>query len=103
VLLLIQSERPALARQLAMEVINCKFHWWTLRFYLPGLTLAQMWERYFKENFETVRQYDIKKSCLAKHMESTMIFTASWHEVKHIIRINGRICGLHWRPELVAI
>jgi hypothetical protein len=64
VLLLIQSERPALARQLAIEVINCKFNWWPLKSYLPGLTLAQMWKRYFKENFETVRQHNCKKTCL---------------------------------------
>jgi hypothetical protein len=42
VLLLIQSERPALAHQLAVEVINCKLHWWILRSYFAGLTLAQM-------------------------------------------------------------
>jgi hypothetical protein len=42
VLLLIQSERPALARQLATEVISCKFHWWPLRSYFTKLTLAQM-------------------------------------------------------------
>jgi hypothetical protein len=55
VLLLIQNKKPALARRLAIEVINCKLNWWPLRSYLPGLTLAQMWEKYFKENFETVR------------------------------------------------
>jgi hypothetical protein len=41
VLVLLQSERPALARQL-VEVVNCKLHWWPLRPYLTGLTLAQM-------------------------------------------------------------
>jgi hypothetical protein len=92
VLLLIQFERPALARQLAVEVVNCKLHWWPLRSYLSGLTLAQMWERYFRENFGIIRQHDIKKTCLAKHMESTMIITASWHEVKHaLVSVNSYI------------
>jgi hypothetical protein len=51
VLVLLQSERPALARQLAVQVVNCKLHWWPLRSYLKSLTLAQMWERYYTENF----------------------------------------------------
>jgi hypothetical protein len=42
VLVLMQSERPTLARQLAIEVINCKFNWWPIKSYLRGLTLAQM-------------------------------------------------------------
>jgi hypothetical protein len=42
VLLMIQKERPALARQLAVEIVNCKLHWWPLRSYLAGLTLAQI-------------------------------------------------------------
>jgi hypothetical protein len=45
VLLLIQSERPALAHQLAIQVVNCKLHWWLLRSYFASLTLIQMWER----------------------------------------------------------
>jgi hypothetical protein len=73
VLLLIQFERLVLAHQLAMEVVNCKFHWWTLRSYFVGLTLAQMWEKYFKENFATIRQHDCKKTCLERQMESTMV------------------------------
>jgi hypothetical protein len=36
VLVLLQSERPALARQLVVEVINCKLHWWPLRSYIVG-------------------------------------------------------------------
>jgi hypothetical protein len=81
-LLLIQSEKPTLACKLVIEVINCKFNWWPLRSYLPGFTLSQMWEKCLKENFETVRQHDCKKTCLEKQMESTMIILASggWHE-----------------------
>jgi hypothetical protein len=92
VLLLIQSERPALARQLAVEIINCKFHWWPLRSYIADLTLAQMWERYYKKNIGIVRQHDVKKTCLAKHMESTLVITASWHEIKHaLISVNSYV------------
>jgi hypothetical protein len=92
VLLLIQSEIPALARQLEVEVINCKLHWWPLRSYFVGLTLAQMWGKYFKENFATVRQHDCKKTCLERHMESTMIITAGWHETKHaMVSVNTYI------------
>jgi hypothetical protein len=92
VLLLIQKERPALAHQLSMEVINCKLNWWPLRSFLSGFTLAQMWEKYFKENFETIRQHDCKKTCLERQMESTMIITAGWHEIKHaLISINTYI------------
>jgi hypothetical protein len=69
VLLLIQSERPSLAHQLAVEVVNYKLHWWCLRSYFAGLTLAQMLERYYTENFGIVRQHDVKKTCLAKQME----------------------------------
>jgi hypothetical protein len=52
VLVLFQSERPALARQLAMQVVNCKLHWWPIKSYLRGLTLAQMWERYYRKILE---------------------------------------------------
>jgi hypothetical protein len=90
VLLLIQSERLALARQLAIQVINYKLNWWPIRSYLKGLTLAQMWERYYTENFGIMRQHDIKKTCLARHMESTMIITAGWHETKHaLVSVNN--------------
>jgi hypothetical protein len=46
-----------------------------------------MWEKYFKENFETVRQHDCRKTCLERQMESTMIILASggWHETKHAL------------------
>jgi hypothetical protein len=91
VLLLRQKERLALARQLAIEVINSKLNWWTLRSFLPGLTLAQMWEKYFKENFETIRQHDCKNTCVERQMESTMIILASggWYETKHaLISVN---------------
>jgi hypothetical protein len=49
VLLLIQSERPALARQLEVEVVTCKLHWWFLRSYLRGLTLAQMGKIFYRK------------------------------------------------------
>jgi hypothetical protein len=55
VLVLLQSERPALAHQLALQVVNCKLHWWFIRSYLRGLTLAQMWERYFTKKFGILR------------------------------------------------
>jgi hypothetical protein len=75
-----------------VEVVNCKLHWWPLRSYLRGLTLAQMWERYYTENFGILRQHDIKKICLAKHMESTMVITFSWHETKHaLVSVNSYI------------
>jgi hypothetical protein len=66
VLILLQSERLALARQLVVEVVTCKLHWWPIRSYLRGLTLAQMWERYYTENFEIIKQNDIKKTCFEK-------------------------------------
>jgi hypothetical protein len=92
VLVLLQFERPALARQLAVEIVNCKLHWWTLRSYLRGLTLAQMWEKYFTENLKILRQYDIKKTCLEKQIESTLIITSIWHETKHaLISVNSYI------------
>jgi hypothetical protein len=47
VLLLIQNERPALARQLVMEVINCKLNWWPSRSYLPGLTVGKIFQGKF--------------------------------------------------------
>jgi hypothetical protein len=59
VLFLLQSERPALTCQLVIQVANCKLHWWPLRSYLRGLTLAQMWERYCTEIFGILRQHDI--------------------------------------------
>jgi hypothetical protein len=69
-----------------------------------------MWERYFKEKFETVRQHDCKKTCLEKHMELTMIITADWHEAKHAlvsvntyINVSLELMRLHWRSQLVAI
>jgi hypothetical protein len=97
VLFLIQFERPALARQLAMEIINCKLYWWPLRSYFVNLTLAQMWERYYTENIGITRQHDVKKTCLAKHMESTIIITANWHETKHaLISVNSYQCPTHF-------
>jgi hypothetical protein len=78
-LVLLQFERPALARQLAVEVVTYKLHWWPIRSYLKDLTLAQMWERYYKENnFGLIRQHDTKKT------ESKMIILSSWHETKHV-------------------
>jgi hypothetical protein len=81
-----------LARQLAIQVVNCKLHWWPLRSYLAGLTLAQMWERYYTEKFGIVRQHYIKKTCLEKQIESIMIITAGWHEIKHaLVSVNSYI------------
>jgi hypothetical protein len=85
VLVLLQSERLALARQLALEVRACKLYWWPIRSYLKDLTLAQMWEKYYKENFGLIRKHDIKKTCLEKQIESTMIILSSWHEAKHAL------------------
>jgi hypothetical protein len=42
VLILLQSERLTLARQLTVEVVACKLHWWHIRSYLRGLTLTQI-------------------------------------------------------------
>jgi hypothetical protein len=57
-----------------------------------GLTLAQMWERYYTENFGTIRQHDIKKTCFKKQIELIMIITYSWHEVKHpLVSVNTYI------------
>jgi hypothetical protein len=36
VLVLLQSKRPALACQLAVEVVACKLQWWPIRSYLRG-------------------------------------------------------------------
>jgi hypothetical protein len=92
VLILLQSERPALARQLPVEVRACKLHWWPIRSYLKDLTLAQMWERYYKENFGLIRQCNIKKTCLEKQIESTMVISSSWHEIKHtLVSVNTYI------------
>jgi hypothetical protein len=44
-----------------------------------------MLERYYKENIRIVRQHDVKKTCLAKHMESILVITFSCHEVKHAL------------------
>jgi hypothetical protein len=39
-----------------------------------------------------MRQHDIKKTCLEKQIESTMVITSSWHEVKHaLVSINTYI------------
>jgi hypothetical protein len=77
---------------LAIQVANCKLYWWPLRSYLRGLTLAQMWERYYTENFGILSQHDIKKTCLEKQIESTMIITAGWHETKHaLVSVNSYI------------
>jgi hypothetical protein len=51
-----------------------------------------MWEKYFKENFATIRQHDVKKIFLAKQMESTMVITAGSHETKHaLVSVNSYI------------
>jgi hypothetical protein len=51
-----------------------------------------MWERYYTENFGIIRKYDIKKTCLEKQIESTMVITSSWHEVKHaLVSVNTYI------------
>jgi hypothetical protein len=51
-----------------------------------------MLERYYTENFGILRQHDIKKTCLEKQIESTMIITAGWHETKHaLVSVNSYI------------
>jgi hypothetical protein len=51
-----------------------------------------MWERYYTENFGIMRQHDIRKTCLEKQIESTMVITSSWHEVKHaLVSVNTYI------------
>jgi hypothetical protein len=51
-----------------------------------------MWERYYTENFGLIRQHDIKKTCLKKQIESTMIISSRWHEVKHaLVSVNTYI------------
>jgi hypothetical protein len=48
-----------------------------------------MWE---KQKFEILRQYDIKKTCLEKQIESTMIITTSWNEMKYaLVSVNSYI------------
>jgi hypothetical protein len=35
-----------------------------------------MWERYYTEKFGIMRQHDIKKTCLEKQIELTMVITS---------------------------
>jgi hypothetical protein len=52
-LVLLQSERLSLARQLAVEVVTCKLNWWPIRSYLRGLTLRKILYRKFWNNEAT--------------------------------------------------
>jgi hypothetical protein len=38
-----------------------------------------------KEFIQIIRQHDIKKTCFEKEIESTMIISSNWHEIKHVL------------------
>jgi hypothetical protein len=52
ILELLEKEKPAMDYTLGRKIIKNKLNWWPLRFFEIGNDLAQMWAKYFEENFK---------------------------------------------------
>jgi hypothetical protein len=60
----LEKEKPALAYTLGKKIVQNKLNLWLLRFFEIGKDFAQMWVKYFEENFKIKRICDIKRTCL---------------------------------------